>query len=155
MPAFCDSASLPALLAAAPGFWEHWGFVPWAEGQLSGVSREQHLIKDGFLGRIAEYRAFDCIIWNVGTARDRESLWRGLAPLPEVMTQRFLFLKDDPAPRRRVRSFWGGIRGFAEFYSFWPGAAKENAPRDLSGLVLLALKMEHKGALDAAARADR
>jgi hypothetical protein len=142
MPVLSDPALLPARLAAVPGFWEHWGFVPWAGSGLAGVSREQHFIKDGFLGRIAEYRAFDCIVWDVGSAEDRENLWRALVPLPEVMTQRFLFVRDDPSPRRRIRSFWGGLRGFAEFYSFWPGAEKENAPRDLSGLVLLALKAE-------------
>jgi hypothetical protein len=144
MPAFSDSSSLPARLAAVPDFWEYWGFVPWTWGKLAGVSRDQHFIKDGFLGRIAEFRAFDCIIWDVGSEEEREAFWRSLAPLPEVVTQRFLFLRDEPDPRRRARSFWGGLRGFAEFYSFWPGAEKENAPRDLSGLILLALEMEEK-----------
>ena len=144
MPLSFYPSSFPARLAVATDFWEYWGFVPWTRGRLSGVSRDQHFIKAGFLGRIAEFRAFDCIIWEVGSGEEREALWRALAPLPEVMTQRFLFLRDEPAPRRRIRSFWGGLRGFAEFYSFWPGAETSDAPRDLSGLVLLALDLEKK-----------
>ena len=154
MPPSPAPLSRPEQLAAVPDFWEHCGFVPWSRGCLAGVSREQHFIKDGFLGRIAEYRAFDCIIWEAGSEDEREALWRALAPLPEVMTQRFLFVRNDPVPRRRIRSFWGGLRGFAEFYSFWPGAEKGNAPRDLAGLILLALEVENKRVLDEAGQDD-
>ena len=165
---------LPEILAPKTAFWEHWGFEPWSFGRLAGVARRQHFVKDGFLGRIAEYTAWDHIVWVAGTADDREALWHSLAPRPEVMTQRFLFLlpepnqgeeaiepetgraagtasllrrsKTPPGPGRRIKSFWLGFRGYAEFYEYWPGAHpaanKDKIPPDLGGLVELALNNE-------------
>ncbi len=128
-------------LAAVSAFWAHWGFQPWRRENLAGVARRQHLVKDGFLGRIAEYGAWDYIVWEAGRAEDREALFRSLAPRPEIMTQRFLFVMPDPAPERRVKSFWLGFRGYAELYAYWPpGPAGRGAPPDLTGLVELALQ---------------
>lgn len=134
----------PEILSQKTAFWEHWGFEPWRFGRLAGVARRQHFVKDGFLGRIAEYGAWDHIIWETGSVEDREQLWHSLVPRPEVMTQRFLFLLPEPKPGRRIKSFWLGFRGYAEFYEYRPGAGpavgKGEIPADLSGLVDLALK---------------
>jgi len=124
-------------------FWNHWGFGPWHFGELAGVARRQHFVKDGFLGRIAEYGAWDHIIWTCGGAEERERLWHELKPQPDIMTQRFLFLRPDPRPGRRIKSFWFGLRGYAEFYEYWPvdgTSTRRDIPPDLSGLVELALK---------------
>lgn len=131
-------------------FWEHWGFKPWNRGALSGVARKQHFVKDGFLGRIAEYDAWDYIIWSPGSAEEREELWQSLAPLPDVMTQRFLFLlEENPWKKRRIRAFTFGFRGFAEYYAYWPEAwlhpddpvSSQKEPQDLTGLVRLGMRL--------------
>ncbi len=122
-------------------FWDHWGFAPWRHGAFEGVARTQRFVKDGFLGKIAEYHAWDCIVWRCGTAAEREALWSSLRPVPDVMTQRFLFLLEDPWPGRRIRSFWLGVRGFAEFFACRPELEADTEPRDLTGLVRLAGKL--------------
>lgn len=134
-------AELKRLMAGQPGFWEHWGFSPWRDGSLAGVVRKQRFVKDGFLGPIAEYGAMDYIVWECGDEEKRQNLWRALKPLPEVMTQRFLFILPDPWPERRIRSFWLGFKGYVEFYAYWPAfiSPAHEAPPDLSGLVDLAL----------------
>ena len=141
-----NSDRLAEVLSRKTAFWEHWGFGPWSFGELTGVARRQRFVKDGFLGPIAEYGAWDHIVWKVGAAEDRENLWRGLAPRPEVMTQRFLFLRPEAKPGRRIKSFWFGFRGYAEFYEYWPGAGtsadRKDVPPDLVGLVDLALKKD-------------
>lgn len=135
-------------LEATPALWTHWGFESWSQGPLTGVFRRQLFIKGGILGRIAEYGARDYIIWHCGSPEDREQLWRNLKPLPEIMTQRVLFVRRDERPARRIKSFWFGFRGYLEFFSYWPGDdLKINpAPADLTGLVELALNVKEKGA---------
>ena len=127
---------------ALTGFWEHWGFVSWENGPFAGVARKQRFVKDGILGGVAEYHAWDYILWSPGTEAQREMLWRSLSPLPDVMTQRFLFLLDSPWPKRRIRSFWLGIKGFVEFYAYRPGSGAHDDPKDLTGLVQLAMRQE-------------
>ena len=131
------------MLAASTGLWQHWGFEPWNWGPLAGVGRRQSFVKDGFLGRIAEYGAWDYIVWEPGDFDDRRALWAECRPRPEIMTQRFLFLTPETWPGRRIKSFWLGFRGYLEFYAYWPGQtrpADDNLAADLTGLVDLALK---------------
>lgn len=143
-----NTTRFAATLACCNDFWEHWGFEPWQRGPFSGVARVQRFVKDGFLGRIAEYRAWDRIVWQPGTPEEREALWNAAKPVPEVMTQRFLFLVHPPWTKRRIRSFVFGFRGFVEFYAYWPGeppgavSQKGGAePRDLTELVDMALRL--------------
>lgn len=128
-------------LLSRQDLWSHWGFAPWAANGMAGVFRRQHFVKDGFLGRIAEYMALDYIVWDCGTAELRRSLWHSLKPLPEIMTQRFLFIMEEERPVRQVRSFCLGFRGYAEFFTYWPEkpSAGNPAPPDLTGLVDLAV----------------
>lgn len=100
-----DAASLKSALAADDEFWRHWGFEAWNQGPLAGVARRQRFVKDGLLGPIAEYRAWDHILWDAGQPEDREALWSALQPRPELMTQRFLFLLPEAGPVRRIKSF--------------------------------------------------
>lgn len=139
---------LKNFLAGQSGLWAHWGFEPWADGRLNGVARRQHFVKDGFIGRIAEYAAWDYIVWEPGAADDRERLWREARPRPQVMTQRFLFLTPEVWPKRRIKSFRLGFGGYLEFYAYWPGGEGEakgpGEPADLTGLVDLALRPSDK-----------
>ena len=135
-------------LEPVDGFWEHWGFSPWSRGNLAGVCRDQRFVKDGFLGKIAEYRAWDCIVWEAGSEEERDELWKRAAPMPEVMTQRFVFLVDDPWPERRIRSFSFGFKGFVEFYAYRPtfeGGRSHKGAKDLTGLVDMALRFSLTG----------
>ncbi len=125
-------------------FWLHWGFAPWEAGPLTGVARMQHFVKDGFLARIAEYRAWDCIVWNSGTKNDREGLWRAIRPLQDVMTQRFVFIVPDPWTTRRIKSFYAGLRGYAEFHAYLPtadGGRGTTGIKDLTGLIDMSLRL--------------
>lgn len=139
-----NESELAGCLAAREDFWRHWGFAPWHRGPLAGVARRQRFVKDGLLGRVAEYGAWDYIVWQTGVEPDRQALWAGLKPRPDIMTQRFLLLRPEPRSGRRIRSFWFGFRGYAELYEYWPQATPPTAghfPADLTGLVELALRM--------------
>ncbi len=136
------------VLASLADFWRHWGFEPWKTGPFTGVSRMQHFIKDGFLARIAEYRAWDYIVWEAGTAEDRETLWRGIRPLDDVMTQRFLFIVPEPWAKRRVKSFYAGLKGYLEFYAYLPtgdGGLGAVEIKDLTGLVDMGIRLGMTG----------
>ncbi len=140
-------AEIKKALAARPDFWQHWGFEPWQSGPLKGMFRKQQFVKDGFLGTIAEYGAWDYIIWEAGTSGDRQKLWETVRPVSEIMTQRFLFVLPDPWPGRRIKSFWLGFRGYLEFFAYWPpdGRPEKNElPPVLTGLVDLALRPPQK-----------
>ena len=139
-----QNTGMGPLLAPQEAFWDHWGFTPWQHGVFAGVARGQRFVKDGILGAVAEYWAWDCIAWDIGTPEEREALWASLTPLPEVMTQRFVFLTAPTSLKRRIRSFSWGFRGYGEFYTYWPddaNNAQAKLPRDLTDLVEMALRL--------------
>lgn len=137
----CDTA-LGQQLAKHHDFWEYWGFVPWQQGPFVGVSRQQRFVKGGLLGTIAEYAGWDAIVWNVGTQEERDALWQTAKPIPDIMTQRYVFLVENPWPGRKIRSFAWGFRGYFEFYAYWPTFPAQRKVRDLTGLVDLALRID-------------
>ena len=143
IPAAPD-VNLGDTLASRHDFWEYWGFEPWTMGPFAGVSRKPRFVKGGILGPLAEYRAWEAIVWTPGTAEEREKLWNSCSPVPDTMTQRFLFLLEDPWPKRRMRSFTLGFRGFLEFHAYWPQCKTESRIRDLTGLVDLALSIDQR-----------
>ncbi len=135
-------------LAQCDAFWDHWGFEPWEMGPLAGVSRRQRFIKDGFLGPIAEYHAWDCIVWQPGTGEDRKNLWDSMRPLEDDMTQRLLILLVNPRPARRIKSFALGFKGYVEFYAYWPspeGGTSAKEVKDLADLVDMGLRLALTG----------
>jgi hypothetical protein len=138
-----DSDALATHLAALPDFWTHWGFIPWHDGPFAGVARTQRFIKGGLIGCVAEYHAWEAILWTPGSEEARQELWKKRSPMPEVITQRFLFLLPAPRPERRIRSFCFGLRGYLEFYAYYPGSTSHNRVQDLAGLVDLALKLRN------------
>lgn len=137
--------TLAAHLESIPKFWEHWRFVPWRSGPFRGVERNVRFVKDGILGPVAEYNSWDYIVWQAGTDVERQAFWKSVKAIPEVMTQRFLFVLPEPWPERRIRSFFLGLKGYAEFYAIWPEAdskGKYNEKiKDLAGLVELGLSL--------------
>ena len=143
-------AGLTVRLASLHGFWNHWGFEPWSAPPFAGVCRVQRFVKSGFLGSIAEYKAWEAIVWECGNAEERKSLWKQRAPMPEVLTQRYLFLLPEPWAERRIRSFFFGLRGYLEFYAYNPILLEDGCPaclghpkvQDLTGLVDLAVSLE-------------
>ena len=137
-----DSGVLAIHLAALPDFWTHWGFTPWHEGPFAGVARTQRFVKDGLIGSVAEYRAWEAILWNPGNEEARRDLWKKRSPMPEAITQRFLFLLPSPWPERKIRSYCFGLRGYLEFYAYYPGSTGHRRVQDLAGLVDLALKLQ-------------
>ena len=136
------------ILAPLDDFWDHWGFEPCSMGPFAGVSRRQRFIKDGFLGPIAEYRAWECILWDSGSEEDREILWKTVKPIPEVMTQRFVFLVENPWTMRRIRAFAFGFKGYLEFYAYRPlpeGGIGCTGVKDLTDLVDMGIRLSTTG----------
>ena len=138
-------ANYQNILAEQKDFWQYWGFEPWHQDNFAGVFRCQHFLKNGLLGKVAEFYAHDIIIWETGLAEDRRKLWQNSTPHPEVMTQRFLFLAPiPPMPSRRLRSFCFGFKGFLEFFAYNPPQAPHKMITDLISLVDLAIKSYYK-----------
>lgn len=143
-----DVEEIGRLLASLDEFWEHWGFKPWSMGPFSGVSRVQRFVKEGILGPVAEYQAWDCIVWGSGTEEDRENLWKTLRPLEEIMTQRFVFIVPEPWDDRRIKSFFAGFKGYVEFYAYFPrpeGGLGTKEVKDLTGLVDMGIRLSKTG----------
>ena len=135
-----------AELSQLSDFWRRFGFEPWDQPPFGGVQRRQRFVKGGILGKVAEFHALDHIVWTQVGAEDLAQLWRESKPAPEVMTQRYLFLREDAWPERRLRSFAFGLLGYLEFYAYWPGLESHAKVKDLSGLVDLGLDLLQKKA---------
>jgi len=133
-----------AALAQLSDFWSHWGFEPWDRPPFGGVHRRQRFVKGGILGKVAEFHALDHIIWTTVNDEDLAWLWRESKAMPDIMTQRYLFLRENAWPERRLRSFAFGLFGYLEFYAYWPGLKSHARAKDLSGLVDLGLDLLYK-----------
>jgi hypothetical protein len=131
-------------LAKLSDFWDYWGFEPWSRPPFEGVRRLQRFVKSGLLGTVAEFHALDHIVWTDAGAEELTQLWNDSKPLPDIMTQRYLFLREDAWPERRLRSFSFGFLGYLEFYAYWPGLESHVKAKDLSGLVDLGLDLLQK-----------
>jgi hypothetical protein len=111
-------------LAQKMDMWAYLGFEPWEHqtprGVMRGVNRRITLMKSSVLGPIGKYYAWDYIVWLHRDAADIEYLLGGWYPLPDVVTQRFVFVGAD-RPARKVKGFWMGFRGFLEIYAYAPG----------------------------------
>ena len=131
------------------GLWHYWGFEEWNRDGLVGVTRRVRFVKRALLGEVACYFAEDTIIWKCGDEKNRETLWRSLAPKTDVVSQRFMFLLDLPEPMRRIRSFLFGLRGFAEYHSYWPGGCYDVRLKDLAPLTDQAVALYREGKVTA------
>ena len=120
--------------------WRYLGFEPWRHEspgvRLEGVSRKITLVKSGLLGTIAKYYAWDYIAWLYRDPAETVGyLMREWKPLPDVVTQRFVLVGEPPAgvppAKRRARSFWMGLMGFLEIYTYLPGGERHARIEDL------------------------
>ena len=109
--------------------WTYLGFEPWEHrGIMKGASRRITLVKSSVVGVIAKYYVWDYVVWSHQNAADY--LLREWKPLPDVMTQRFL-LVGSPSPRRKIKGYWLGFKGFLEIYSYIPGGDYHSRIKDL------------------------
>jgi hypothetical protein len=126
MPGFSDFSRL----AQKMDMWAYLGFEPWEHqtsgGVMRGVRRRITLMKSSVLGPIGKYYAWDYVVWLHRDAADIEYLLNGWRPLPDVVTQRFVFV-GAKRPARKVKGFWLGFRGFLEIYAYAPGESEKNA----------------------------
>jgi hypothetical protein len=67
--------------------------------------------------------------------------------MPDIISQRFLFLLESPWTERRIRSFTLGLRGYVEFYAYYPGSDFHPRAKDLTGLVDLGMNLLHQPAM--------
>ncbi|NLL37189.1 MAG: hypothetical protein GX256_06670 [Fretibacterium sp.] len=121
-------------LSESGEMWSHLGFEPWQHQGMQGVSRKITMKKTSFLGPVAVYYAWDYILWHHAGQHDVDYLLTRWAPLPDVVTQRFVLIGLSE-PQRKVRSFCFGFRGFLEIYAYTPGEAHHKRIRDLTPAV--------------------
>ena len=116
-------------LAQKMDMWAYLGFEPWEhrtpQGVMRGVNRRITLMKSSVLGPIGKYYAWDYVVWLHRDAADIEYLLREWRLLPEVVTQRFVFVGAD-RPARKVKGFWMGLRGVLEIYAYAPETPGES-----------------------------
>lgn len=133
-----------ARLADNMEMWTYLGFEPWRHSgkglfAMEGLSRKITMIKSSLLGPVAKYYAWDYIVWKHRGDEDVQYVMKDWKPMPDVMTQRFLFI-GVPSRKRRAKGFWLGFKGFLEIYSYIPGEAPHPKVKDLIPPVDLAWK---------------
>ena len=121
--------------------WEYLKFEPWSDKNLRGVSRKITFVKGGFIGKVAEYYVMDYIIWEHCGFSDIERIYKACKPMIDVMTQRFLFVGNViGAPLLKTKSFWLGLGGYLEVFSYVPGGDFHPKIKDVIPFVDFALK---------------
>ncbi|MCX7828027.1 MAG: hypothetical protein N2315_02340 [Thermanaerothrix sp.] len=119
--------------------FESLGFEPWEWGGFSGVKRRVAFVKDGLLGEVCRYYAWDHVLWGELNDRHVEEILASARPMSDVMTQRFLLWSSlNSDGKRRVRSFSFGLRGFAEACLLGPGVKAPRGFEDLGAIALSA-----------------
>jgi hypothetical protein len=125
--------------------WEYLKFEPWSEQNLQGVCKKITFVKGGFIGTVAEYYVLDYIIWKHCGVSDIEKMYVTCKPKIDVMTQRFLFVGNVlGAPLVKMKSFWLGLGGYAEIYSYSPGGEFHHKVKDIIPFVDFALEHAEK-----------
>lgn len=121
-------------LSAAQMFWDEWRFLPWSDQTASGLYRRVDFIKAGIIGEVGRYVADDYIIWSYNDD-DLSRIFHSAKPAENLMLQRFIFLKPDGETEYKSRSFWLGLRGFAEMYQYSPLKSRPKQIKDLGYLI--------------------
>jgi len=126
--------------------WEYLRFEPWSEQNLQGVRRKITFVKKGLIGTVAKYYVWDYIVWQHYGLLDIEKTYNTCKPKMDVMTQRFLFVGNVAgAPLRKMKSFWLGLGGYLEIYSYSPGGEFHPKIKDIIPLVDFALEQRAEG----------
>lgn len=116
-------------------FWEYAGFSAWQGQGMEGVYRRNTFVKEGFIGKVAEFFADDYILWTHQGLRDEERILKEWKADTDVMKHRFLLLSTVSAPVPRTRSIWLGFGGFVEVLRYRVGSPVPAKYRDLAFLV--------------------
>jgi hypothetical protein len=120
-----------AVLAESGEMWGYLGFEPWTHREMKGVARRITMVKGSLMLPIAKYYAWDYIVWRHRDNLDIDYVMREWKPVPDVVTQRFLFIGGPLSQKRRVKSFLLGLKGFLEIYFYTPGGGCHSKVRDL------------------------
>jgi len=116
-------------------YWEYAGFVYWHNQGMEGVYRRVTFVKDGLLGKVAEFYSDDYIIWSHRGAVDEDRIIKQWKAETDVMKHRFLLLSDESGRAARTKSIWLGFGGFVEVLRHRAGTPGPAKFRDLVFLV--------------------
>ena len=121
-------------LSEAKEIWSEWRFEPWTNGSAGGLHRRVSLIKSGLIGEIARYYVDDYIVWKY-LPEDPKRIFTTAGSEPDLMSQRFLFVKTEGRYFTRKKSFLMGLRGFIEIHIYRLGDDPPKIIEDLAYLV--------------------
>ena len=125
-------------------FWDYAGFKPWQGHGMEGVYRRVTFVKDGFLGKVAEFFSDDYILWSHRGVQDEERILKQWKAETDVMKHRFLLLSAESAKSPRSKSLWLGLGGFVEVLRYRAGSPVPAKFRDLAFLVDKGLEYAEK-----------
>lgn len=122
-------------LAAVEDFWSYWGFEPWEHMGMKGVSRKVTFVKDSIMGEIARYYAYDYIVLTHRGKLDADMIFKSWKPETDVMLHRFVFVEERAVDKKRIRSFYMGLKGFLEIYHYSVNTNYDKKIKDLAPLI--------------------
>ena len=126
-------------------FWEYAGFSFWQNNGMAGVYRRVTFVKDGMLGKVAEFYSDDYILWTHRESVDEEMIMKHWKAEADVMKHRFLLLSAESGRTPRSKSIWLGFGGFVEVMRYRIGAPVPAKFKDLVFLVDKGLEYAEKG----------
>lgn len=116
-------------------FWEYAGFAYWQHNGMEGVHRRVTFVKDGLLGKVAEFFADDYILWTHRGRMDEERILSQWKSKTDVMKHRFLLLSEEMGGKARSKSLWLGLGGYVEVLRYRSGTPVPAKFKDLVFLV--------------------
>ena len=126
-------------------YWEYVGFSFWRAHGMEGVYRRATFVKDGLLGKVAEFHSDDYIIWTHRGEVDEAKILKEWKAETDVMKHRFLLLSAESGKSPRSKSLWLGLGGFVEVMRYRVGDPAPAKFKDLVFLVDKGLEYAAKG----------
>ena len=126
-------------------YWEYVGFSYWQAHGMEGVYRRSTFVKDGLLGKVAEFHSDDYIIWTHRGMPDEEMILKEWKAETDVMKHRFLLLSAESGRSPRTKSLWFGFGGYVEVMRYRIGVPVPAKFKDLVFLVDKGLEYAAKG----------
>ena len=126
-------------------YWEYVGFSFWRAHGMEGVYRRATFVKDGLLGKVAEFHSDDYIIWTHRGVTDEEKILKEWKAETDVMKHRFLLLSAESGKSPRSKSLWLGLGRYVEVMRYQVGDPVPAKFKDLVFLVDKGLEYAAKG----------
>lgn len=126
-------------------YWEYVGFSYWQAHGMEGVYRRATFVKDGLLGKVAQFHSDDYIIWTHRGVDDETKILKEWKAETDVMKHRFLLLSAESGHSPRSKSLWLGLGGYVEVMRYRIGAPIPAKFKDLVFLVDKGLEYAAKG----------